>query len=333
MSGTHRFFVVVTEARMLPQVNPTCFFQKCPAPAKPRVGGVPASPGLQKTKRDVPGAGKSCPGDTSPRASFPREALTRRCAVAGIEFDGDVTPAELLRSDGGGTRPRERIKDQLALPREGLDERRDRGDRLLGRVAPVAGIVPAEDIVDDLPRVGEASRQQVGGLVAIPQEARLIVRVVELHPHEMSNRPEAGSSPHYKEPVGLVPPVEAHAEVMVLEDSGNLRERRREPRRSVIVRDCPSGAVPVPCAIGRVGHHKINTRVGHGGHDWNAVTADYAVGKCKRHWFWCGAPWGQDRQGEAPGAVVFDILKQLTEPPPDPPKRPIGFVMREKRKK
>jgi hypothetical protein len=24
--------------------------------------------------------------------------------------------------------------------------------------------------------------------------------------------------------------------------------------------------------------------------------------------------------------VVFDILKQLTEPPPEPPKRPIGFV-------
>ncbi len=24
--------------------------------------------------------------------------------------------------------------------------------------------------------------------------------------------------------------------------------------------------------------------------------------------------------------VVFDVLKQLTEPPPDPPKRPSGFV-------
>jgi hypothetical protein len=24
--------------------------------------------------------------------------------------------------------------------------------------------------------------------------------------------------------------------------------------------------------------------------------------------------------------VVFDILKQLMEPPPEPPKRPIGFV-------
>jgi hypothetical protein len=24
--------------------------------------------------------------------------------------------------------------------------------------------------------------------------------------------------------------------------------------------------------------------------------------------------------------VVFDILKQLTEPPPEPPKAPIGFV-------
>jgi hypothetical protein len=31
--------------------------------------------------------------------------------------------------------------------------------------------------------------------------------------------------------------------------------------------------------------------------------------------------------------VVFDILKQLTEPPPDPPKRPIGFVGPEKGKK
>ena len=31
--------------------------------------------------------------------------------------------------------------------------------------------------------------------------------------------------------------------------------------------------------------------------------------------------------------IVFDILKQLTEPPPSPPKRPIGFLPPEKRKK
>lgn len=31
--------------------------------------------------------------------------------------------------------------------------------------------------------------------------------------------------------------------------------------------------------------------------------------------------------------VVFDILKQLTEPPPDPPKRAIGFLPPERRKK
>jgi hypothetical protein len=31
--------------------------------------------------------------------------------------------------------------------------------------------------------------------------------------------------------------------------------------------------------------------------------------------------------------VVFDILKQLTEPPPDPPKRAIGFLPPERKKK
>jgi hypothetical protein len=31
--------------------------------------------------------------------------------------------------------------------------------------------------------------------------------------------------------------------------------------------------------------------------------------------------------------VVFDILRQLKEPPPDPPKRPIGFFPTERRKK
>lgn len=31
--------------------------------------------------------------------------------------------------------------------------------------------------------------------------------------------------------------------------------------------------------------------------------------------------------------VVFDILRQLTEPPPDPPKRAIGFLPPERRKK
>jgi len=31
--------------------------------------------------------------------------------------------------------------------------------------------------------------------------------------------------------------------------------------------------------------------------------------------------------------VVFDILKQLTEPPPNPPKRAIGFIPSERRKK
>ena len=30
--------------------------------------------------------------------------------------------------------------------------------------------------------------------------------------------------------------------------------------------------------------------------------------------------------------VVFDILRQLTEPPPEPPKRPIGFLPPEKKK-
>src|ERR1700733_11046697 len=95
------------------------------------------------------------------------EPHPRGFRVARVKLDADVVPPELPRGDGGGTRTGEGVKHGIARTRIGFDEEPHRAHRLLGRVEPVAGILPREDVVYDAGRPRRALGQKIRGLMTI----------------------------------------------------------------------------------------------------------------------------------------------------------------------
>jgi hypothetical protein len=100
------------------------------------------------------------------------EAVTRDGAVRGVEFDADEATALELRCEKGRARAAERVENDIARPREALDQRRENAEGFLRRMQFVTGILPFEHVGNPLRRLRRiALREQIRVLVPILQKA------------------------------------------------------------------------------------------------------------------------------------------------------------------
>jgi len=175
-------------------------------------------------------------------------------AVLRRELDGDEPPPEFERGHRRRAASGEGVKHDVVGLRECADEPPHGGDRLFGRVPPVAAVLPREHVGDGSlrerrPPFGE----KISALVAVFEEPAAGVRAVGLRPDNLSGGAEPGRLPRRKKFVRAVPAVEAHAEAVGLQDAGGLFKRGEEPYEVVVVRHASPRAVAVACAVGRVG--------------------------------------------------------------------------------
>jgi hypothetical protein len=76
----------------------------------------------------------------SPRAFVCNGVITR------VEFDSDESAALLFRCDQRRPGAAKRIENDIAKPRETLNQRRENAERFLRRVQSVTGVLPFEHI-------------------------------------------------------------------------------------------------------------------------------------------------------------------------------------------
>src|ERR1700676_430479 len=117
------------------------------------------------------------------------QAARGQRVVGRIKFYSDEVPTQTTWGNQGGAGPAERIKNEIALAGEALDQRHERRNRLLRRVDVIAGIAHLKDIRDGaLWTRRRAFGQQVRLLMLVAKEAHR--RRVALSEHQVADEPE-----------------------------------------------------------------------------------------------------------------------------------------------
>jgi len=167
-------------------------------------------------------------------------------------------PAAVNQSGFGcGTRPGERIENDIARLRKGFDERRNGHHWFLISVKPVASVLPRQQVWGRAFRLRRSPlRQEKAYLVKALSIA--LSGAMPFGPGEMAHRSEAALLPDLHEAVDPRPTVKGGAKRIWLENPIEFRKCWYKPLVRIVSRASPAVTRQVTHQIRRIGANEIN---------------------------------------------------------------------------